>query len=76
MRATLLQVDDAAVLASHGIPEAAMRALHAGQVEDFLDARADLLGEHARQFFARQARWGESDRPALATMLVPDEESA
>ena len=74
-RRRLLQVMDAEVLASHGISPEALAALRAGNVEAFLRLRAATLQPHFEQVFARHARWDASDRPAIAALMVPDDEA-
>ncbi|NTV94512.1 MAG: DUF262 domain-containing protein [Thiobacillus sp.] len=74
LRRTLLAVTNPAILASHGIDEAAMAALSEGDAVRFLRVRAALLDNHFHHYFAQHARWGETDRPALAALLIPDEE--
>lgn len=76
LRRLLLQVMDTDILASHGISPAAQAALRAGHATEFLHLRAQTLQQHTEQVFARQARWGDSDRPAITALVVPDEEEA
>jgi hypothetical protein len=73
LRQRLAEVRDSEVLASHGIPEAAAQALQDGDVNGFLRLRADFLQRHCKLFFARHARWEESDRPSIAALLAEDE---
>lgn len=75
LRQRLTAVRDEGVLASHGIPEGAARALRDGDVDRFLAARADALQRHCDQFFARHARWDESDRPTIAALVAEDEDA-
>ncbi|KAF0222827.1 MAG: hypothetical protein FD176_2393 [Rhodospirillaceae bacterium] len=75
LRQQLAGVRDTEVLASHGIPEAAAQALHEGDVNGFLRLRADFLQRHSELFFARHARWDESDRPSIAALLAEDEDA-
>jgi hypothetical protein len=70
----LAKVRDADVLASHGIPEAAAQALRSGDINGFLMMRADYLQRYCELFFARHARWEESDRPSIAALLAEDED--
>lgn len=74
MRRLLLNVNDDAVLASHGITEPAMAALRKGDTARFLALRAEHLGPRFLRFFESRARWNEADRPSLAALLVSDEE--
>lgn len=73
IRQRLAEVRDPEVLASHGIPEAAAQALRDADVDRFLKMRADVLHRHCERFFARHARWGESDRPSIAALSTEDE---
>lgn len=73
LRQQLVRVSDTEVLLSHGIPEAAAKALRAGDFDSFLKQRADFLQDHCKGFFARHARWEESDRPSIAALLAEDE---
>jgi Protein of unknown function DUF262 len=75
LRRLLSRVTDPAILASHGIPETAMEALRVGDSVRFLKLRAEYLSGHLERFFARHARWDESDRPSLEALVV-DEEAA
>lgn len=75
LRQRLARVRDAEVLASHGIPEAAVQALYDGDINGFLRLRADFLQRHCELFFARHARWEESDRPSIAALLAEDEDA-
>jgi hypothetical protein len=73
LRQRLAGVRDPEVLASHGIPEAAAKALREGDIDGFLKLRADFLQHHCEHFFARHARWDESDRPSIAALVANDE---
>jgi len=73
LRRQLSAVADAGILASHGVTEAAHEALRVGDSLRFLELRRDYLAEHFKQFFQRHARWEESDRPALASLLVAED---
>jgi hypothetical protein len=61
-------------LLSHGIGTEAAAALRAGDALGFLRSREDFLFDHVRQFLNSKARWGESDRGSLQSLIVPDEE--
>jgi hypothetical protein len=73
LRRLLTQVNAPAVLASHGISEAALQALRDDDIDGFLALRAAFLRGHFERFFARHARWDESDRPSLSALLAEDE---
>jgi hypothetical protein len=75
LRRLLIEVADPVVIASHGIPRDAITALRDGDVEGFFVARAQLLSEHFRRFFARHTRWDEPDRPSLAALTINDEDA-
>lgn len=62
------------LLWSHGIPPEAFIALRAGGAAEFLMRRSLFLREHISQFLNSRARWGESDRGSLQSLIVPDEE--
>lgn len=75
LRRLLTSVDDEAVLASHGIPRPAIEALRAGDAQRFMTLRAERLSCHFNAFFERHARWDESNRPSLASLIVGDEDA-
>lgn len=75
LRQRLAEVRDSDVLASHGITGAAAQALRGGDTAGFLRLRADSLRGHCENFFARHARWDESDRPSIAALLAENEET-
>jgi hypothetical protein len=64
----------AEVLRSHGISSEALSALGAGNPGRFLLERYKFLLKHIRQFLDAKARWGESDRESLQSLIVSDEE--
>lgn len=51
-----------------------METLQAGDAYNFLKSREFYLARHIRQFLDSKARWGESDRGPLQSLIVPDEE--
>lgn len=63
------------VLLSHGIDGRAIAAWRASDRVAFLTYRAAWLDQHFAQFFARRARWDESDRPSMAALVLGDEEA-
>lgn len=69
-----LEVADVDTLASHGISFEAHLALLAGDLCGFLRHRADDLQRHFEQVFARRARWQDSDRPSISSLVVQEEE--
>lgn len=73
LRRLLAQARDPEILASHGLSETAIQALRADDFAGFLARRAPLLQSHFEGFFARHARWEESDRPSLSALLAEDE---
>jgi hypothetical protein len=62
------------ILASHGITQDALEALLAKNSDSFLSQRAAFLHDHFQHFFARHARWDESDRPSLQSLLAEEED--
>jgi hypothetical protein len=62
------------VLLSHGIPQEAIEAIAKDDLRGFLETRASFLEEHALRFVSAKARWGESDRGSLQSLIVADEE--
>jgi hypothetical protein len=63
-----------AVLESHAISEEAFGALLDGNARFFLSYRQRLLDKHLHPFLESRARWDESDRGSLQSLIVPDEE--
>lgn len=74
LRQRLVDVRDPEVLASHGILEDAAQALRDGDANGFLKLRASFLQHHCEDFFARRARWEESDRPSITALVAEDED--
>jgi hypothetical protein len=66
-------VTDPDILASHGIPPAALAALRQGNEEAFWRLRAAMLSAHYEGFFARRARWDEPDRPPIRALLIEED---
>lgn len=64
----------ASLLRTHGIPPEAIVALRRGNSHQFLIARGDFLMSFIQGFLDAKARWGESDRGSLQSLVVPDEE--
>lgn len=62
------------LLTSHGIPPEAFASLHTGNALDFLVRRVIFLDGHFQRFLSSKARWGESDRMSLQSLIVSDEE--
>jgi len=69
----LLEHTHLGILASHGITPDALIALLANNSGSFLTLRATFLRGHFQRFFARHARWDESDRPSIESLLVEEE---
>jgi hypothetical protein len=59
-----------AVVASLGLDAEDLSALFAGR--GFAVRRAAKLSKHVLDFFQRKARWSETDRPSLRSMLIED----
>lgn len=57
------------VLKSHGITLPALRALHAGNVEEFESLRAQVLRPVFRSFFNERAGREENERPSIGAIL-------
>lgn len=74
LRERLERIRDQRVAASHGIPPEALDALRSGDSGRFLELRAEYLSQHFQGFFAAKARWGETDRSALTSLIVGDDE--
>lgn len=63
------------LLRSHAITPEALEALrYRKDATLFLDIRGAELNGLVRDFQDSRARWGESDRPSLQSLIVPDEE--
>ncbi len=63
-----------AVLESHCIPPAALDKLREGNEPEFLTGRMEVLGGLILGFLHERARWNESDRPSLQSLIISDEE--
>lgn len=74
LKALLTRTTDPEVLASHAIGPQAHAALLRGDDAGFLRARVERLAEHLAPFFARHARWEATDRPSLASLIVPEDD--
>jgi hypothetical protein len=59
--------DDGA-LASHAIDRSSQRSLRQGDVDTFLERRAELLAEWIRQFVDARAEWDRPDTPSVKVM--------
>lgn len=62
------------ILTSHLMEIDDVMALAVGKPGDFLAGRARSLSRHFRHFFDAKARWDESDRPALASLVISEED--
>jgi len=74
LRKLLIDTNDPEVLLSHGITFAAKDSLNKGHDKDFLIQLSEWLQSRVDLFFKRHARWEESDRPVISSLLVADEE--
>jgi len=74
IRRLLTSVNDASLLASHGISETARQALADGDGAAFLRLRAEWLRPRVQGFFDRRAGWREPDRPSIAALVIDDED--
>jgi len=73
-RAALLDVKDPELLATHLITPEAVQRLRDGDDEGFFAARAANQRTHISAFVAQRARWDQSDRPPLATLVVGEDD--
>ncbi|KFA92368.1 DUF262 domain-containing protein [Archangium violaceum] len=64
------------VLGSHGISPSARKALQQGDRLRFLTLRLKLLEQHVATFLDSKARWLESDRKPLQSLLIPNEDES
>jgi hypothetical protein len=61
-------------LDSHVIPAPAYVWFTLGDDHGFLAFRAHFLQQHIKKFLDAKARWQESDRQSLQSLIVPDED--
>lgn len=73
MAELLLSTGDPAVLASHAVGAEARSALADRDFERFLALREAAVRERVSRLLMRRARWGETDRPPIDSLTVPDE---
>lgn len=69
----LFQFASEGVLTSHAIDPSWLTHLMEGDGDSFLRLRSIALKRHFEAFFSRRARWGESDRPTLKSLVVEDD---
>ena len=62
------ECDDDGALASHAIDRSSQRALRRGDVDTFLERRADVLAEWIIQFVDVRAEWDRPDTPSVKAM--------
>lgn len=65
---------DLSILESHGLTIEALDALRQNNFSDFLAIREAYLIDHVHSFLVRRTQWRASDRPAIASLIVPDED--
>jgi hypothetical protein len=65
----IVECEDLARLASHGISDEARRALKFGHEDEFLALRAEILKGVVRTFTERRAEWDEIDAPAVESVV-------
>lgn len=65
---------DAQTLSTHLVSEIARDLLKAGDVQGFLEERANDMDRHFQEFFSQRARWADTDRPSLQSLAIADEE--
>jgi Protein of unknown function DUF262 len=63
---------DSSLLHSHGIDAESQAALVRDDSSAFLAQRQRFLRQHFESFFTRRARWDDSDRPSIASLLADD----
>lgn len=73
LRKLLIDTSDPEILLSHGITLTAKTSLNKGDDKNFLILRSEWLRPRIEIFFKSHARWEESDRPAISSLLVEDE---
>lgn len=64
------------ILSSHAISDAALAALNAEDWGGFLVRRAQTLREVVDRFAHKKARYEDSDRPALSSLMVAEHDEA
>ena len=64
----LRDCNDEGALASHGIDPAARRALGQGDVQAFLEQRAQVLTDWIRTFIEQRAEWERPDTPPVKVL--------
>jgi hypothetical protein len=64
----LRECNDEGALASHGVDPAAERALREGDVQTFLEHRADVLTAWIRTFIEQRAEWERPDTPPVKAL--------
>ena len=64
---------DEETLASVGLDREDVHAILSDVARPFAIRRHQRLKTHVEEFFARRARWDDSDRPSLASLEVKDE---
>jgi hypothetical protein len=62
------------ILRSHAITSEASAALQQGDILGFFQARMIFMNQHMKAFLESRARWEESDRPSLQSLIVPEED--
>ncbi len=73
LKRMLAAVNDPAVWLSHGINADAAQALKAGRLDEFLGFRREYIMCHAQLLFSQRTRSDESDRPAIAELMLADD---
>lgn len=73
-RATLLDMKDPELLATHLITLEALQCLRNGDDDGFFTARAASQRAHISAFVAQRARWDQSDRPPLESLVVGEDD--
>jgi hypothetical protein len=57
-------------LVGHGVPPTSQTAIALGRWDDFFNLRAQELLEQVSRYVSTRARWGETDRPSLMSIVA------
>lgn len=68
----LVGATDIAAQASHAVSQTALSALQQGDLQLFLEIRAQIVEPWIKSFFARHAEWNADDSPPLAALRTKE----